>query len=108
MFDGRHARYLILAGLEARHATHKHRLGAIVVKGSRILGKGASHTWHYRHAELIALGKNWKSEYRDATIYVVRLRPCSVCWQAIKNAGIKTVFYSTSDSLFPFRMESVI
>lgn len=115
--DGRHARYLVLASLEARRATHRHRLGVIVVKSGRILGRGFNRTMHYKHAEEMALRQNWKSEYEGATCYVVRLRrdrplgmarPCPNCWKILKDMGIAKVFYSTSDVDFPFREEEVI
>jgi pyrimidine deaminase RibD-like protein len=115
--DGRHARFLVLASLEARRATHRHRLGVVIVKSGRILGKGFNRTMHFKHAEEMALNENWKSEYEGATCYVVRLRrdrplgmarPCPHCWQALKNAGIDKVIYSTSDLDFPIRMEQII
>ena len=115
--DGRHARFLVLASLEARAATHRHQMGAVIVKSGRVMGKGCSKTGQYHHAEVKALAKNWRSEFEGATAYVVRLRrnqpfgmarPCRGCWQALVDAGVKTVVYSTNDAAYPYRMEVVI
>lgn len=116
-FDGRHARFLIIATEQAMKATHRFKMGCLLVKSGRILGRGSNHAWHSNHAETTALGKNWKSEFADAICYIVRLRknmplglarPCAKCWKALKDAGIKQVIYSTNDVEFPFRMETII
>lgn len=79
-------------------------VGAVLVRGGRILGRG----WHQRaglpHAEIEALCDAEKkgNSARGATLYVT-LEPCSThgrtppCTEAIKNAGIKRVVIGTSD-----------
>lgn len=76
-------------------------VGAVVVKGGKIVGRG----WHRKcggdHAEVAAI-KNCKVSPKDATIYVT-LEPCSkagrvgACTDAIIAAGIKRVVYGVAD-----------
>lgn len=79
-------------------------VGAVLVKGSRIIGRG----WHRRaglpHAEIEALHDAKKRGNRPggATLYVT-LEPCSThgrtppCTEAIIAAGIKRVIVGTKD-----------
>jgi diaminohydroxyphosphoribosylaminopyrimidine deaminase/5-amino-6-(5-phosphoribosylamino)uracil reductase len=79
-------------------------VGAVLVKGGRILGRG----WHHRaglpHAEVEALRDAEKhgSSARGATLYVT-LEPCSThgrtppCTEAIKAAEIKKVVVGATD-----------
>ena len=79
-------------------------VGAVLVRGGRILGRG----WHHRaglpHAEIEALqdAKKHGHNPRGATLYVT-LEPCSThgrtppCTEAIKVAGIKKVVVGTTD-----------
>ncbi len=79
-------------------------VGAVLVRGGRILGRG----WHHRaglpHAEIEALRDAQKNGHnaRGATLYVT-LEPCSThgrtppCTEAIKAAGIKKVVIGATD-----------
>jgi diaminohydroxyphosphoribosylaminopyrimidine deaminase/5-amino-6-(5-phosphoribosylamino)uracil reductase len=76
-------------------------VGAVVVKGSRILSRG----WHQGpgqpHAEVMALEEAGRRA-RGADLYV-NLEPCShhgrtgPCTEAVIKAGIKKVYYSIND-----------
>jgi len=77
------------------------RVGCVIVKDGKIVGKG----WHRKcgeaHAEVIAL-KDAGSAARDATLYV-NLEPCChfgrtpPCSEAIVRAGIRQVIYAMDD-----------
>ena len=79
-------------------------VGAVVVRGDKILGRG----WHHRagepHAEIEALRDAQKRghQVKGATLYVT-LEPCSThgrtppCTEAIKAAGIKRVVIGAID-----------
>src|SRR5438874_2360679 len=79
-------------------------VGAVLVKGKRIIGRG----WHHRagmpHAEIEALrdAQRHGHDPRGATLYVT-LEPCCThgrtppCTEAIKAAGIKRVVVGTID-----------
>ncbi len=79
-------------------------VGAVLVKGSRIIGRG----WHHRageaHAEIEALREAQARGHnaKGATLYVT-LEPCCThgrtppCTEAIKAAGIKRVVVGTID-----------
>jgi len=76
-------------------------VGAVVVKGGKVIGRG----WHKKcggdHAEVAAI-KNCKVSPKGATIYVT-LEPCSkagrvgACTDAIAAAGISRVVYAVAD-----------
>lgn len=79
-------------------------VGAVLVKGARVIGRG----WHHRaglpHAEIEALHDAQKHSHspRGATLYVT-LEPCSThgrtppCTDAIIAAGIKRVVIGATD-----------
>ena len=59
---------------------------------------------HFLHAEMDALIKAKRTDLVDASIYVYRenrangfamCRPCKACSAALKDAGIKKIFYTT-------------
>lgn len=76
-------------------------VGAVVVKGGRVLGEGYHHRAGLPHAEVEALSKLGR-EARGATIYVT-LEPCSThgrtppCTDLIIEKGVKRVVISVSD-----------
>jgi len=76
-------------------------VGAVIVKGDRIIGEGYHHKAGSPHAEVNALRKAGKKA-KGATIYVT-LEPCCyhgrtpACTDAICEAGIKRVIIGTRD-----------
>ncbi|MEW5994773.1 MAG: bifunctional diaminohydroxyphosphoribosylaminopyrimidine deaminase/5-amino-6-(5-phosphoribosylamino)uracil reductase RibD, partial [Candidatus Zixiibacteriota bacterium] len=76
-------------------------VGAVLVKRYRIVGEGYHHHAGGEHAEREAIRKAG-AEARGATLYVT-LEPCchhgrtAPCTEAIVEAGIRKVIYSTND-----------
>lgn len=79
-------------------------VGAVVVCGQRVIGKGRNHTEALRdvtaHAELLALTA--ASQYlgakflKDCTLYVT-LEPCPMCAGALYWAQVGRLVYGASD-----------
>lgn len=100
-------RFLALAYCEsAKVLEGQHRLGAVLIKGGRVIAKGYNSYVNCRHAEIACLSKTWKSERDGAVLYVVRRRrdqkfgmskPCPNCEAFIRDSGIKKVFYTTNE-----------
>jgi pyrimidine deaminase RibD-like protein len=100
--------YLRLAlKLAYRTTTNRHRVGAVIVKGGKILGM--AHNMGTKHAEERALCAPWRSEVVGATAYVARplynkrmqvglARPCEKCLQALRDAGITKIVYTVQGS----------
>jgi deoxycytidylate deaminase len=80
----------------------KQKLGCLVIKGGAILSQACnSHRWG-RCAERRALRPHANLE--GAFLIVVRIggrcsKPCKDCSRAIQEAGIKEVFYVTSEGV---------
>jgi len=76
-------------------------VGAVIVKGNRIVGEGYHHKAGSPHAEVNALREAGKKA-NGATMYVT-LEPCCfhgrtpACTDAIREAGIKQVIIGTKD-----------
>lgn len=76
-------------------------VGAVIVKGSRVIGKGWHNAFGMPHAEIEAL-KQAGDKAKGATLYV-NLEPCChygktpPCTKAIIEAGIKEVICSMED-----------
>lgn len=76
-------------------------VGALIVKGSQVIGKGYHKKFGFPHAEIEAL-KNCKEDPKGAVLYV-NLEPCNrfgktpPCTKAIISAGIKKVVCSSLD-----------
>lgn len=76
-------------------------VGAVVVRGGKIVGRGYHHKAGEPHAEIHAL-RNAGARARGATLYVT-LEPCSTqgrtppCTDAIVASGIKRVVYGCTD-----------
>lgn len=97
-------RALFLAGRGEGHTRPNPPVGAVVVKGGKIVGEG----WHRRcggdHAEVAAIKSAAKrgEAVKGGTIYVT-LEPCSkpgrvgACTDAIAAAGISKVVYAVPD-----------
>jgi diaminohydroxyphosphoribosylaminopyrimidine deaminase/5-amino-6-(5-phosphoribosylamino)uracil reductase len=103
--DGFMARAVMIAAKGFGHTRPNPAVGAVVVKGGRIVGEG----WHKRaggdHAEVAAMKsarRRGVESLEGATMYVT-LEPCSkpgrvgACTDAIANAGIAKVVYAVQD-----------
>lgn len=95
------ARALQLAR-KGRYGAHPNPMvGAVIVKGGRIIGEGAHLRFGGPHAEINAL-RSCKVPPRGASIYVT-LEPCSTwgktppCTEALLKAGIRAVFIGAAD-----------
>lgn len=99
------ARAVELAARGLGHTRPNPAVGAVVVKGGRIVGEG----WHKKaggdHAEVAAIknaARRGEKSLKGATIYVT-LEPCSrpgrvgACTDAIAAAGISRVVYAAVD-----------
>lgn len=98
-----------------RSVFKQHRLGAVIVKGGRVLSTGFNSRRPSRllsrptlHAEASAVLKLLKqrrlSDLSGADLYVTRFtaggrvgmaRPCPSCMDLIRAVGIRRVYYST-------------
>lgn len=94
----------------ARLSTCRYRIGAVIMKGSRVLSLGCnilkSHSVHKTwlahvvsiHAEHNAVLKA-NTDVFGATIFIARLggkgisKPCSFCLAVLLEAGIKEIVY---------------
>lgn len=121
----RQRRYFGLAKQASQSSTHHSAcVGAVIVNGNYVVSKSSnhqkSHTVQHRydrktnyyssfaniHAEIGALIKSGRNDVSGCEIYVFRedshglmanSRPCCSCMEAIKDAGIKHIFYTTRD-----------
>lgn len=95
------ARALELARKGMALAHPNPRVGALVVKGDRVIGQGFHVYDRFDHAEIVAL-KQAGSKARGATLYV-NLEPCchagrtGPCTKMIIAAGIKKVYAAMKD-----------
>jgi deoxycytidylate deaminase len=105
-----------IASKEAAKSQHKHRLGAVIVKGERILATGFNQlrpssrlkttTLHAEAAAILKLLKEGRlASLAGSEIYVSRFtaggsiglaRPCSNCLDLCRSVGIRRVHYTTS------------
>ena len=96
---------------------HKHRVGAVIMKGNRVLSTGFNSIRYSKetklptqHAEAAAIVKLLKGDRPHdlvgSTLYVTRFtragrvscaKPCSTCSGLIRAVGINTVRYTTFD-----------
>jgi len=99
----RKTRFLKVARKKAKEGDYIYRLGAVVVRGGKILSI-ASNT-RKGHAEVNAIKQASKTEGAD--IYVTRhtptgmamSKPCNNCMEVIKAAGIRRIYYTSRDGL---------
>jgi len=101
----RHERYMARAlelARRGRYTTHPNPMvGAVLVKGGRIIGEGAHLAYGGPHAEVNTL-RSCKVSPAGAAIYVT-LEPCSThgktppCTELIIKSGIKRVYYGARD-----------
>jgi diaminohydroxyphosphoribosylaminopyrimidine deaminase/5-amino-6-(5-phosphoribosylamino)uracil reductase len=95
------ARALALARRGEALASPNPQVGAVLVRGGRVVGEGF-HTYDgVRHAEIIAL-ESARNAARGATLYI-NLEPCShqgrtdPCTRALISAGVKQVVAAMRD-----------
>jgi deoxycytidylate deaminase len=99
----------------AANSTYKHRLGAVVVKQKKIIGRGWNSIRHHKwskyyeyscscHAESAAL-LDCSATLRGFHLYVARInkdcsprlsRPCQSCLRIMRDMGGKQVTYTTN------------
>ena len=99
----RKTRMLNLARTKAKESDYIYRLGAVIVKGGKILA--IARNTPKGHAEVNAIKQASKTEGAD--IYVTRhtptgmamAKPCDNCMEAIKAAGIRRIYYTSRDGL---------
>lgn len=108
------SRFFQLARKEALKSTQHFRLGCLIVRKGKILGRGYNKTKHnprlgsgfanFMHAEssalLDAFGK--VKDLTGCVAYIYRrgglnARPCSCCMSHLKNAGIKRIYYTVEE-----------
>lgn len=84
---------------------HQHRLVSLVIKSDNIISIGWNSA--HIHSEHAAINRAWRSDIRGCAILTVRFRhdgsigiskPCALCLERIKNAGIRKVYYSDRSS----------
>ena len=91
------SRWIAQALKVASRSTHpRHRLGALVLRGGHVVASACNTGRWHRCAERRALRPH--GDWVGCTLLVVRLggrcsKPCLGCQLAIKEAGIKEVFY---------------
>ena len=96
-----------LAEAEAAYREGDVPVGAVVVSGGRIIGRGHNRTERLQdptaHAEILAIGaaathkKSWRLP--EASIYVT-MEPCSMCAGALVLARIKRLVFGVRDPKF--------
>lgn len=117
--SGRHKRYMELAARMAHSSnSDDYRHGALLVRGSNIIGLSANKNRHAsfgnrfrardcghatHHAELGCILGIDRKKTMGTTMYVCRIgrggefrlsKPCSMCAAALRHVGVKRVFYS--------------
>ena len=97
----RHGAVLVRGGSVISIAYNKDKFSSF---GERFRAQGVGPATH--HAELSCVSGIDKSKTSGASIFVVRLnrngelrlsKPCPMCHDVLKHAGVKKVYYSTSD-----------
>jgi deoxycytidylate deaminase len=108
-----------LATKHANRSSYYFRLGAVIVKGNRVLSCGHNSISHCsvndfknsRHAEMDAILKLIKqqgglSSIAGSTLYVSRItktgtgmaKPCIKCTNLARSVGVKEVVYTTDNN----------
>lgn len=100
--DVQHMRLAIALASKAVGRTHPNpAVGAVVVKGGKVVGQGFHARAGAAHAEVVALGQAG-ARAKGATLYTT-LEPCDhhgrtpPCTAAILAAGVKRVVYASAD-----------
>jgi len=108
-------RLVKLALKEAVKSEHRYQHGAVIFRRGKVIGRGFNKTnrgtsrfkgyWRGSlHAEIAAL-LDIRGAVHGASIVIVRnnLRnsfPCASCLAALKEVGIKSIFYSNEGSIY--------
>lgn len=106
-------KYFDLAQKLSLKSTHpKHQLGCVIVKKNEVIGLGfnkfkthpkSPHPYQMIHAELDAMLGISREVLSGADVYVYRetkdgsqalAKPCAYCEAALKEVGIKNVYYT--------------
>ena len=110
---------------EAKKSRHnQHKLGAVIVKGGRVLSTGYNQmrpsslletdTLHAEGAAILKLLKDKRlHDLSGADIYVSRFtrggavglaKPCAACHALIQSVGIRRVFFTDSDGTKSYKV----
>lgn len=103
--------------LSAKSDHPKHQLGVVIVKKDRVLSLGinkykthprSTHPYRFLHAEMDAI-ISAKEDLKNSNAYIYRqtkdgklglARPCIHCLKALKEAGIKKIYFTTYTGYF--------
>ncbi len=110
-----------IAKKQASKSVYIYRLGAVIVKGHRVLSTGHNSITHCsvnnfknsRHAEMDAIIKLMKtreglSSLAGSSLYVTRItqtgrtamaRPCKKCLDLALSVGVKEIIYTTDNGV---------
>ena len=109
-----------LANKAAHNSNYFYKLGAVIVKGNRVIGIGYNKIGHCkinsfpnsRHAEMDVILKVLRKEdglssLAGSTLYVSRItthgtamaKPCVKCMKLARSVGVKEVIYTTDNNL---------
>ena len=88
-------RALALATRAAGRTSPNPMVGAVIVKGGRVVGEGYHHAAGKPHAEVEALRKAG-AKTRGATCYVT-LEPCAMCLGALLQARVRRLVFGARD-----------
>ena len=123
----RDRKYFNLAKLASEFSDYgRIKIGAVIVYKKNIISIGYNHKKshptqrrlnayrfddkldkckHFIHAEMSAIVNSHYTDLNGASIYVYRCnkegiqncRPCAACMKALKDKGIKTIYYTTAN-----------
>lgn len=123
----RDKKYFMLAKVASELSDYDRiKIGAVIVHKKEVISIGYNHKkshprqkelnkyrfedkhdrcHHFLHAEMSAIINSHSIDLSNASIYIYRsnkegiqiCRPCAGCMKAIKEKGIKTIYYTTKD-----------
>lgn len=95
-------KYIRFAGRYAIKSNHyQYKLVALVIRSGKVISVG--YNLDHTHAEDMAINRGWRSNLNGCELMVLRFkndgsigmaRPCDLCMERIKLAGIKRIYYS--------------
>lgn len=105
----RDRRGLALAAAEARRSIMWPEMGAVIIRGNKVIGRGynqlKTHTqsnnpWHTLHAEIAAINSLRTTRLNKARIYIWRssngkpalAKPCVSCEKLITDLELKVIY----------------